>query len=75
MKPGYSQLIINELVIPSTGTNAYAMTADLAIAAIHNNEERSEEEWRAFLESTGFKIVKIWQKPGALRAVIQAELA
>ena len=75
MKPGYSRLLVNELVIPSVNATPYTTAVDLTMAALFSARERSEDDWTAFLGSAGFRVVKFWQGLGAAEAVIEAEPA
>ena len=36
--------------------------------------ERTERQWRALLESAGFKIVKIWTYNTGVESLIEAEV-
>ena len=73
MKPGYSKLLINDVVMPSTGATSFVTGSDMNMMAIFAAVERSESHWRQLLQQAGFKIVKIW--PGVPESVIEAELA
>lgn len=73
MKPGYSKILINDVVLPNKGVPAMPTESDIAMMACFAAMERSESQWRSLLESAGLKIVKIWQ--GVSESVIEAELA
>ncbi|KAL4965975.1 S-adenosyl-L-methionine-dependent methyltransferase [Aspergillus stella-maris] len=75
MKRGYSKLLIHEHVVPETGLHPHTTSFDLIMMALFGAKERTEPEWRALLESAGFKIVNIWTSELAVQAVIEAELA
>lgn len=38
-------------------------------------KERTEQNWRALLQSAGFKIVEIWTYEPGTESLIEAELA
>ena len=73
MTPGYSRLLINELVVPSQNATPWSTSVDLTMAALFGARERSEDDWKAFLASAGFGVVRFWQGRGASEAVIEAE--
>ena len=75
MKPGYSRLLITDIVIPLMHAKPYLTTMDLAMAAMFSSKERTEDDWVTLLKSAGFKIKKIWESPAASDAVIEAEPA
>ncbi|KAH8671506.1 O-methyltransferase-domain-containing protein [Xylariales sp. PMI_506] len=76
MEPGYSKLLINEFVIPATGTHWEMSAQDIWMMALLSSRERTEAEWRTLLENTaGFKIKRIW--PGSDKgseSLIECEL-
>ncbi|KAL4813490.1 S-adenosyl-L-methionine-dependent methyltransferase [Aspergillus spinulosporus] len=74
MKRGYSKILINENVIPST--NAYWETTSLDIIMMANfaSQERTEKQWYALVESVGLKIVKIWTRRRGVESLIECEL-
>ena len=73
MKPGYSRLLINDIVLPDTGASRFATTSDMNMLAHLAAMERSEAQWRDLLELAGLRIIKIWQ--GNPESVIEAEVA
>ncbi|KAL4794686.1 S-adenosyl-L-methionine-dependent methyltransferase [Aspergillus venezuelensis] len=75
MKRGYSKLLIHEHVVPDTSLHPHTTSFDLIMMALFGAKERTEAEWRAILESAGYKIVNIWRSELAVQAVIEAELA
>lgn len=73
MKPGYSKLLINDMVLPSKGATRYATQSDINMMSLFTASERSAADWERLLGLAGLKIVKIW--PGVPESVIEAELA
>ncbi|KAI5921220.1 S-adenosyl-L-methionine-dependent methyltransferase [Camillea tinctor] len=61
MKKGYSKLLINDIVIPPTGTSSIQATMDVEMMAILSAYERTESMWTNLVTSSGFKIIKIWK--------------
>ena len=60
MIPGYSKILINELVLPDRGCSLVAAQVDINMMANLAATERSEWQWRELVESVGLKIEKIW---------------
>ncbi|KAL1954422.1 hypothetical protein VTO42DRAFT_1192 [Malbranchea cinnamomea] len=75
MKRGYSKILINENVIPSTGAEWESTALDLAMMAVHSAQERTEDHWTKLITSAGLKIVKIWTYDKGVESLIECELA
>lgn len=67
------KLLLNENVLPSTGTKARPASLDLLMCAFHAASERSENQWKALLEQAGYRVVKIYADDAVEDAVIEAE--
>ncbi|KAF2016211.1 S-adenosyl-L-methionine-dependent methyltransferase [Aaosphaeria arxii CBS 175.79] len=74
-KPGYSKLLIYEVVLPKKGATSLMTTLDLQLMNCTSGLERTEEHWGRLLEEAGFKIVGISKHPRAVESVIEADLA
>ncbi|KAK1572874.1 O-methyltransferase [Colletotrichum navitas] len=74
MKPGYSKILIHDIVI-SGPDHPFVAVADLLMMNFGASKERTEEEWEELVRSAGLKIVKIWRVPSAKESVIEVELA
>lgn len=59
MKPGYSKILINEIVIPDQGATWLEAGIDMIMLAKHASTERTESEWRDLVDSAALKIVEI----------------
>lgn len=55
-----SVLLIDEMVLPESGVNAYAAAMDLTMMAAFASTERSEKMWRKIIEDVGMRLVKTW---------------
>lgn len=74
MKPGYSKILINDIVIPETGAGWFEVAVDLVMMWIHSAQERRERAWRSMIESVeGLKVTKIWNIEGASEKVIEVD--
>ncbi|KAH8775295.1 S-adenosyl-L-methionine-dependent methyltransferase [Diaporthe sp. PMI_573] len=62
MRPGYSKLLINDVVIPSRGAHWENTAGDMLMMTQLSALERTEAQWYQLIEGSGLglKIVKIW---------------
>ncbi|KAK8116730.1 uncharacterized protein PG998_005011, partial [Apiospora kogelbergensis] len=74
MKPGYSKLLIYEVVLPAQGATSLMTTLDLQLMNCTSGLERTEEHWKKLLAEAGFKIVEVFRHPRAVESVIEAEI-
>ena len=70
---GYSKLLINEHVIPDQGAHWLSTALDIVMMVNFSARERTEHNWRALLDSAGFKIIKIWTCEPGTESLIEAE--
>ncbi|MGI4814608.1 MAG: methyltransferase, partial [Janthinobacterium lividum] len=75
MERGYSRVLVNELVIPSTEAAWSATSMDWLMMALGAVKERTETEWRALIEGAGLKVTGIWTVEQGTESLIEAELA
>ncbi|KAH8689278.1 putative O-methyltransferase [Phaeosphaeriaceae sp. PMI808] len=73
MKRGYSKVLINDIVIPTTGATCYQTAMDCLVMQASANE-RTEAVWKKVIEGAGLKFVKIWPDGRGYESVIEAEL-
>ena len=71
---GYSKLLINEHVMPDQGAHWLSTALDIVMMVKFSARDRTEYNWRALLDSAGFKIVKIWTCEPGTESLIEAEL-
>ncbi|KAH8428364.1 uncharacterized protein LDX57_006065 [Aspergillus melleus] len=74
LKPGYSRVLLNEIVVSEEKPTLAATSMDLMMLAHFAVRERTEADWRAILEKAGLRVVKIYTYPGVAESVIEAEL-
>lgn len=65
MKPGYSKLLIHEMLIPEQGASTFHAMLDMTMMCFNAGMERTEKQWRALLEKAGLTVVKVWFAPQA----------
>ncbi|KAF6819265.1 hypothetical protein CPLU01_13068 [Colletotrichum plurivorum] len=78
MQPGYSKLLIFEVVIPPTGAYWEATAGDILMMTQLSAVERTEEHWYQLIEGSGLKlkIVKFWKcGQSDVENLIECELA
>lgn len=73
MKPGYSKLLVNEIVIPAKGAHMASTGLDLVMMSVFAASQRTEEGWRRLLEGAGFRIVGIWGGEKGAESLIECE--
>ncbi|KAI1778547.1 putative O-methyltransferase [Hypoxylon cercidicola] len=73
MKPGYSKVLINDIVIPSVGASCYQAAMDCLVLQASANE-RTEAVWSKVIEDAGLKLVKYYPDGRGYESVIEAEL-
>ena len=73
MVPGYSKVIINDIVLPDRGATRFATQSDMNMLALLASMERSETQWRDLLRQAGFEVIKVW--PGTPESVVEAILS
>jgi hypothetical protein len=60
MKPGYSLLLLHEMVVPEKGATAFHALLDLNMMALNCGMERTGKQFAALLNKAGFEVIKIW---------------
>lgn len=61
VNPGYSTLLINEIVLPDEKCSYWGAAFDVLTRAIVNGRERTKNDWVELLGSVqGLRIEKIW---------------
>lgn len=76
MKPGYSRLLLHELIVPEQHTDTFTAVFDLVMMSFNAGAERTEQQWKGLLDISGFKVIKVWPAPemgadGIIEAVLK----
>ncbi|KAI2619934.1 S-adenosyl-L-methionine-dependent methyltransferase [Hypoxylon sp. NC1633] len=53
MKPGYSKLLLHEMIIPEQGASTFHGVLDMTMMAFNAGMERSERQWEELLDKAG----------------------
>ncbi|KAI0197625.1 putative O-methyltransferase [Astrocystis sublimbata] len=76
MSPGYSKLLIHEMIVPEKGAGIVHATLDMAMMCFGGGKERTAKQWEQLLEGAGLTISGIWPGPEASAAgIIEAMIA
>lgn len=60
MKPGYSKLLLHEMIIPEQGASPFHAMLDMTMMTFNSGMERSARQWEELLDNAGFEVLKIW---------------
>ncbi|KAL8715416.1 MAG: hypothetical protein Q9220_000750 [cf. Caloplaca sp. 1 TL-2023] len=71
IKPGYSKLLIDEMVVLEIGASEKVIMRDIAMLGMSGGLERTERQWVSLLESAGLRIEKIWPVTGVEESIIE----
>lgn len=76
LKPGYSRVLLNEIVLSEERPTLAATSMDVMM--LHHFgfsvRERTECEWREIVARAGLRVLNIYDYPGVAESVIEAEL-
>jgi len=75
LEPGYSRVLLNEIVLSEETPTIAATSMDMMMLAHFAVRERTEADWKGIIEKSGLRFLKIWNYPGVAESVIEAELA
>ena len=80
MKPGYSKLLVHELILPDEGASVNQAMWDIAMMTANSGAVRSQRQWRELLDKAGFEVVKFWvhesdpDSDGIVEAVLRSDV-
>jgi hypothetical protein len=74
LKPGYSRVLLNEIVLSEENPTIAATSMDMMMLAHLAVRERTEMEWKIILRKAGLRFLRIYNHPGVAESVIEAEL-
>lgn len=74
MEPGYSRILLNEIVLPSVACPSFFAAADITMMAVLAGQQRTKEQWVKLVESAGLTVVKVWKSPdvGDFEGIVEA---
>lgn len=72
--PGYSILLIGNIVLPEENVSLRASGVDIAMLFMHSGAQRSKREWRELVEAVdGLKVIRAWSPPGDGDGIVEVE--
>ncbi len=63
MEPGYSSLLIHDMIIPEQGAKLLHGLLDINLMIAMTGTERTERQWRELFEKAGLRAVQFWLPP------------
>ncbi|KAI9172792.1 O-methyltransferase asqD [Paramyrothecium foliicola] len=63
MTPGYSKLLIHDIIVPEVGALQYHASLDMTMMCFNGGMERTARQWRELLRKAGLDILEIWPAP------------
>ena len=72
MTPGYSKLIINDVILPNENCSWQHAALDIIMMSTFAGFHRSENDFSRLLGECGLEIVKFWHPPGIGDGVVEA---
>lgn len=61
MTPGYSKLLLHEMIVPEQEASRFQAQLDMTMMAFNSGLERTGKQWHVLLEAAGLHIVKLWE--------------
>jgi hypothetical protein len=74
MKPGYSKILVDDIVIPLQGASKYGCRLDFQVMALCAAVERTVPQWHALAESVGLKVDKVWSADPTSEGLVEISL-
>ncbi|KAL9045006.1 MAG: hypothetical protein Q9214_001897 [Letrouitia sp. 1 TL-2023] len=74
MEKGYSRLLLDEFVLPTTKTNWRAASLDIQMLMFASGMERTSKQWESLLDRCGLEIIKIWGTRSDYEQIIEVQL-
>ncbi|KAF6231715.1 hypothetical protein HO173_010017 [Letharia columbiana] len=72
MEPGYSKILINDWVLPDTGSPLLPALMDIQMIIVLSGIERTQTQWKELLGSVGLEIVKFHSLGKEVEGLIEA---
>ena len=74
MLPGYSKLLINDVIMPTRRASRRDTSVNLHMMAKLGGRERTGEALSAFVNGIGLRVRKIWSSDSSETSILEAEL-
>ncbi|KAK5632317.1 hypothetical protein RRF57_008031 [Xylaria bambusicola] len=63
MKPGYTKLLIHEMIMPEEGASTFYSILDITMMIFNGGMERTKSQWEDLMRRAGLKVTRIWNSP------------
>lgn len=75
MKPGYSKILIADMILPNKGATLRQANLDIGMLILHSGMQRSEKQWETMISQVfpPLRIVKFWHPPGDGAGIVEVE--
>ncbi|KKA23341.1 o-methyltransferase [Rasamsonia emersonii CBS 393.64] len=73
LKPGYSRILIGDVVLPARNPPLLPSLFDFNMLTVAGME-RTRKQWEELLEAAGLQIKKVWGNDGCILSIIEAVL-
>ncbi|KAF7517014.1 hypothetical protein G7054_g13944 [Neopestalotiopsis clavispora] len=74
LRPGYSRVLLFEIVIAEDHPSFASTTMDLQMLTHIAAYERTEKHWRQLAKQAGYRVVNIYSYPGVAESVIELDI-
>ena len=71
MIPGYSRILLCELILPDKGVSIKEAGLDLGMLTLHSGSQRSKKQWQNLVEQAGLRVEKFWMPPRDGDGIVQ----
>ncbi|RDW67178.1 uncharacterized protein DSM5745_09044 [Aspergillus mulundensis] len=61
MTPGYSRLLIHEMIVAEARAPQFQAQLDMTMMAFNSGMERTRRQWRELLQRAGLQVVEFWE--------------
>lgn len=74
MDPEYSTLLIDDYVLPDTGSELRAAEMDILMWLHTAGLERTVSQWNSLFAQVGLELVQIWDSPRGNESVLETRV-
>jgi hypothetical protein len=71
MIPGHSKLLVNDMMMPSSGATRLQTSVDMQMWVMASARERTEDEFGQIFLKAGLEVVKIWRNPLSVTSIVE----
>lgn len=74
MKPGYSRLLVNDIVLPSSTPTTLETSVDMQMMIMVSGKERTEEMFCELFKEAGLQVDKIWRSRRSITSIFECSV-